>query len=214
MTVIGPLTTACHVVNQYYPDEEVLGLDAARVINQELRVLQSEGVDIIQLDEPEFHFRPDQVQRWGTQALDLAFEGIHVPTIVHICYGYALIGRKTVDPNYGQALEAVAASKADAISLEYEQPGHSPDLLRHCGKKSVVLGMNLGTQTVEEPGYIASRIREALAVVPPDRLDVGCGSCLERWHLVRSESSRWAPTLCATNLTEEKRSLSLNLCPI
>jgi 5-methyltetrahydropteroyltriglutamate--homocysteine methyltransferase len=30
MTVIGPLTTACRVVNQYYPDEEALGMDAAK----------------------------------------------------------------------------------------------------------------------------------------------------------------------------------------
>lgn len=185
MTVIGPLTTACRLVNEYYPDEETLGMDAARVINQELRVLQNEGADVLQLDEPEFHFRPDQVQRWGTAALDRALEGIRVPTVVHICYGYALIGTKHADPNYGKALAAIAASRADAVSLEYEQPGHSPDLLRHCGEKAVVLGLlNLGTHSVETPAYLAGRIRAALEVVPPRRLHFSpdCGM----WFLPRS----------------------------
>jgi len=184
MTVIGPLTTACRVVNEYYPDEEALGMDAACAINQELRALQTEGADIIQLDEPEFHFRPDQVRRWGTRALDRAVEGIHVPTMVHICYGYATVGAKHVDPNYGQALEAIAASRVQAISLEYEQPGHSPEILRHCGNKTIVLGLlNLGTQTVEKPEYIAGRIRAALEILPPDRLHLGpdCGM----WFLPR-----------------------------
>jgi 5-methyltetrahydropteroyltriglutamate--homocysteine methyltransferase len=184
MTVIGPLTTACRLVNEYYPDEEALGMDAAGVINQELKALQSEGVDVIQLDEPEFHFRLDQARRWGTKALDLALEGIRVFTMVHICYGYAMIGGKHVDPNYGEAIDAIAASRAQAISLEYEQPGHGPDLLKHCGDKAVVLGLlNLGTPTVEKPAYIADRIHAALGVVPHDRLHFGpdCGM----WFLPR-----------------------------
>jgi 5-methyltetrahydropteroyltriglutamate--homocysteine methyltransferase len=184
MTVIGPLTTACRLVNEYYPDEEALGMDAAAVINQELKALQAEGVDIIQLDEPDFHFRLDQARRWGPKALDLALEGIRVFTIVHICYGYAMVGRKHVDSNYAEAVAAIAASRVQAISLEYEQPGHSPDLLKHCGDKAVVLGLlNLGTSTVEKPTYIADRIRAALDVVPPSRLHLGpdCGM----WFLPR-----------------------------
>ena len=184
MTVIGPLTTACRVVNEYYPNEEALGMDAACAINQELKALQSEGVDIIQLDEPEFHFRLDQARCWGTRALDRALEGIHVFTIVHICYGYATVGGKHVDPNYGEAIDAIAASRVQAISLEYEQPGHGPDLLRHCGDKAVVLGLlNLGTKTVKKPEYIANRIRQALEIVLPHRLHLGpdCGM----WFLPR-----------------------------
>ena len=56
--------------------------------------------------------------------------GIQCTSAVHICYGYALIGEKQVNPRYAQALEAIAASRAQQISLEYEQPGHEPDVLR------------------------------------------------------------------------------------
>ncbi len=184
MTVIGPLTAASRLVNEYYPDEEALGMDIATVINQELRVLDDEGVDVIQLDEPDFHFRADQACRWGTRALDAALQGIESTTAVHICYGYALVGEKHVNPRYAQALEAIAASRTQQISLEYEQPGHGPDLLHHCGDKEVILGLlNLGSKAVETPEHIATRIRAALDVIPADRLRVApdCGM----WFLPR-----------------------------
>jgi 5-methyltetrahydropteroyltriglutamate--homocysteine methyltransferase len=185
MTVIGPLTAAARLANEYYPDEETLGMALARAINQELRVLEAEGADILQLDEPDFHFRHDVAVRWGTRALNAAFEGIRATRAVHICYGYATIGGKRADPNYASALDAIAASEVDQISLEYEQPGHTPDLLRHCGDKTVILGLlNLGTQAIETPEHISGRIREALAVVPPERLHLGpdCGM----WFLPRA----------------------------
>ena len=184
MTVIGPLTAASRLVNEYYTDEEAMGMDIASVINQELRSLDEEGVDVIQLDEPDFHFRFDQASRWETRALDVALEGLKTTTAIHICYGYALIGEKHVNPRYAQALEAIAASCAQQISLEYEQPGHGPDLLHHCGDKEVILGLlNLGSQEVETPEHIANRIRDALEVIPADRLRLApdCGM----WFLPR-----------------------------
>jgi 5-methyltetrahydropteroyltriglutamate--homocysteine methyltransferase len=184
MTVIGPLTTAARLVNEFYTDEESLGLAAASVINEELRSLDALGVDIIQLDEPDFHFRHDAASRWGTRALDRAFLGIRATTAVHICYGYAYIGRKRAAAHYGSALEAIAASTCQQISLEYEQPKHDQEILRCCGDKTVILGcLDLGTSEVENPSYIAGRIRAALTVVPPERLHVApdCGM----WFLPR-----------------------------
>ena len=184
MTVIGPLTAAARLVNEFYADEEALGMDLASVINRELRALDEEGADVLQLDEPDFHFRADQACRWGTRALDAALEGIRCTTAVHICYGYALIGKKQVNPRYAQALEAIAGSGAQQISLEYEQPGHGPELLRHCGDKEVILGLlNLGSREVETPEHIARRLRDALEVVPAERLRAApdCGM----WFLPR-----------------------------
>ena len=184
MTVIGPLTAAARLVDEYYADEESLGLALAAVINQELRALDEEGVDVLQLDEPDFHFRFDQAAAWGTRALDRALEGIRATTVVHVCYGYATIGSKSVDPRYGDVLDLIAASRADAISLEYTQPGHGPKLLRRCGDKQILLGvLDLGTQAVEPPEEIAGRVRDALDVVPPSRLHLApdCGM----WFLRR-----------------------------
>ena len=92
MTVIGPLIAAVRLADDHYPDEETLGMAEARAINRELRALQAEGLDVIQLDEPDFHFRHDAAVRWGTNALDAAFDGKRTVKAVHLCYGYATIG--------------------------------------------------------------------------------------------------------------------------
>ena len=196
MTVIGPLTTACRLVNEHYADEEAVGMAAAAVINQELRALAAEGVDVLQVDEPDFHFRHDQASKWGTRALDAALEGVAATTVVHVCYGYATIGHKRVDPNYGSVLELIAASQADGISLEYEQPGHGPEVLRHCGDKAVVLGLlNLGTHEIETTAHVAARVRAALGVVPPERLHLApdCGM----WFLPRDVAFAKLRTMAA-----------------
>jgi 5-methyltetrahydropteroyltriglutamate--homocysteine methyltransferase len=185
MTVIGPLTAASRLANEYYEDEEALGLALADAINLELRALDQEGVDVVQLDEPDFHFRHDQALRWGTSALDRAFDGIPATKIVHVCYGYATIGRKHLDANYGRVLDAIAASGTDAVSLEYEQPGHGPELLSHCGDKHVLLGvLDLGTRAVETVEHVAARVRSALDVIRPERLHLApdCGM----WFLPRN----------------------------
>ena len=184
MTVVGPLTAAVRLANDYYLDEETLGMAVARAINQELRALEAEGLDIIQLDEPDFHFRHDAAVQWGTKALNAAFDGIRTVKAVHLCYGYATIGDKRLDPNYARALQAIAASSTDQICIEYEQPGHEPELLRHCRGQDVTLGLlNLGSHEIESVDHIAGRIRAALQVVPPERLHLApdCGM----WFLPR-----------------------------
>ena len=196
MTVIGPLTTACRLANEYYENEAALGMAVAGVINSELRALQKEGLDLVQLDEPDFHFRHDQARAWGTAALDRALDGIETTTVVHVCYGYATIGSKRVDPSYGKAIEAIAASRADQICLEYEQPGHGPELLRHCGDKVVIVGLlDLSTEEVEDPARVADRIREILGEVPPERVNLApdCGM----WFLPRNVAYRKLRALVA-----------------
>ena len=184
MTVIGPLTAAARLANEAYPSEEALGMALAAVINEELRALDAEGVDVVQIDEPDFHFRHDAAVAWGAAAIDRAFEGIEATKAVHVCYGYATIGRKHLDEDYGRVLEAIAASSADAISLEYEQPGHDARLLTACGDKAVILGLlDLSSHAAETVERIADRAREALEVVPEERLSLApdCGM----WFLPR-----------------------------
>ena len=178
MTVIGPLTAACRMSNEYYQDEEALGLALAKAINHELRSLDQEGVDLIQLDEPDFHFRPDQAKKWGARALDIAFDGISTTKVVHCCYGYATVGGKRADSIYSEILAEIAQSKADQISIEYEQPRHTAEILEKLGHSIVILGvLDLGSKEIESVEHITHRIHEALEVVPLDRLHLApdCG---------------------------------------
>lgn len=185
-TVVGPLTAATRMADEYYGDPEALLLACAAVLNAELRALQAEGCDLLQVDDPAIYLNPGPLVAHTPRAWDRALEGITMPVAVHICYGYATRHPvKHADPRYAEALALVASCPGvQWVSLEYAQPGHSPDLLRACGDKGVILGLlDLGTATPERPEAIAAQVRAALEIVPPERLHLApdCGM----WHLPR-----------------------------
>jgi 5-methyltetrahydropteroyltriglutamate--homocysteine methyltransferase len=171
-TVIGPLTSLDRMVDEYYGDEERSVMAMAAALNQELRALDAEGLDLLQIDEPVFHFRLSRARRYGVQAINRMVEGISTPVAVHVCYGYAtFVDHKDANPAYAECLRLLSECDIDAISLEYEQPGHEPDVLANCGDKHVILGLlNLGTHEVETAGHIERRIQDALEVIPARRL--------------------------------------------
>lgn len=186
ITVVGPLTAARRLVDEYYKDEKALLFACADAINAELRALQAEGCDLLQLDEPVLYTNPGPLLSYASEALDRALDGITTPIAVHVCYGYAYrFPNKQADPAYGAALETLAAcAQVKWISVEYAQPKHQPELLKHCGDKGVILGvLNLANQAIEFAEDIAAKARDALKFVSPDRLSLApdCGM----WHLPR-----------------------------
>lgn len=185
-TVIGPLTSYCKMSDHFYRDPQAGALAIAAALNQELRAIDREGVELIQIDEPRFHGQLALAKRFGLEAIERVTRDVQTAIAVHICYGYAYFrSTKTPGAVYAEALELIASSeRVSAISLEYEQPGHEPGILRHCGDKHVIIGLlNLGTTTVETPEHVAARLRAALEIVPPERLHPSsdCGM----WHLPR-----------------------------
>ena len=184
-TVIGPMSLFFQTVDRFYGDDEAAVLAFAAALNQELAALEAAGADVLQIDEPVFHSRLSLTRRVGKRAIDRMATGIAVPVIVHLCYGYAfVIHDKSPSPTYPEALEILSDCAIAGISLEYEQPGHEPSILRHCGDKHVVLGLlDLGKREAETPDHIAGRLRAALEVVPPERLHPAsdCGM----WYLPR-----------------------------
>jgi 5-methyltetrahydropteroyltriglutamate--homocysteine methyltransferase len=188
-TVIGPCSLAVRVADAHYGSTANLACAIGDALNQELRALEAAGADLIQLDEPEAHFRYSQVKEFAVEALNRAVRGIRVPTAVHVCYGYSKnIAAKRVNPVYEHSIELLAQSDVNDISLEYEQPGHIPQLLTHAGKKGVILGLlNLDTEApVESVDHIVSRARAALEVIAPERLRLApdCGM----WFLPRAHA--------------------------
>jgi 5-methyltetrahydropteroyltriglutamate--homocysteine methyltransferase len=64
------------------------------------------------------------------------------------------------------------------VSIEAAQPKLDLEILHGFATKTIILGvLDLGVMTIESPEEIASRIRQALQVVPPERLMVApdCG---------------------------------------
>jgi 5-methyltetrahydropteroyltriglutamate--homocysteine methyltransferase len=163
--------------NEFYPDIDALTMDLAVAVNEELRDLQAAGADVIQLDEPWLRNDPDAAKRIAVPAINRALAGITVPTVVHLCFGYAAVV-KTQKPTGYSFLPQLADSVATQISIEAAQPKLDLGILRDLASKTVMLGVvDLSAPNVETPDQIADRIRAGLAWLAPDRLVVApdCG---------------------------------------
>jgi 5-methyltetrahydropteroyltriglutamate--homocysteine methyltransferase len=169
ITLPGPFTMTQQAKNEFYQDEEELAMDFAAAVNAEARDLQKAGADVIQLDEPWLRNDPDAARRFAVKAINRALDGITVPTVVHLCFGYAfLVSNK---PTSYFFLSELADSKAQQISIESAQPKIDLGVLKNLSGKKIMLGViNLGDQIVERPELVAERIRAGLKYVSPDRL--------------------------------------------
>jgi 5-methyltetrahydropteroyltriglutamate--homocysteine methyltransferase len=189
MTVIGACSLALRVVDEHYGSLDKLTFGIADALNKELHLLESAGVDLIQIDEPEVHFRYSQLKDFAQEAIDRTIHGLKTKTAVHVCFGYSKnIAEKRTNPVYEDALELLASTNINAISLEYEQPGYTPDLLVHLGDKEVILGLlNLDTEAeIETVEHIVKRAKEATKVINKRKLSLAsdCGM----WFLPRERA--------------------------
>jgi 5-methyltetrahydropteroyltriglutamate--homocysteine methyltransferase len=169
ITLPGPFTMTQQVKNEFYKDQDELAMDYAVAVNEEARDLQAAGADVIQLDEPWLRNDPDAAKRFAIPAINRALEGITVPTVIHLCFGYAFLVKNK--PTSYFFLEELADSKAQQISIESAQPQIDLGVLKKLSNKTIMLGViNLGDPIVERPEQVAERIRLGLKYVSPDRL--------------------------------------------
>jgi 5-methyltetrahydropteroyltriglutamate--homocysteine methyltransferase len=184
MTLPGPMTTADTLADEHYGNRRALAADLAKVLNDEACELAEAGCDVVQFDEPCFNVYLDAVEEWGLRALEEAARGVRARTAVHICYGYGIPvvlawkRRNTDWSHYARTLPLLASSAIDQVSVECAASGVDPSVLALARGKDVAVGViDVGTEDVETPETVASRIRAALPHVPPDRLfpSTDCG---------------------------------------
>lgn len=206
VTVIGPCTLGLRLVDEHYGSSDAMTFAVADALNAEIRSLEALGVDLIQIDEPEVHFRYSAVEPYAVEAIDRALAGVTTRTAIHVCYGYSKnIAEKRESPVYAAALRLLASTTADEISLEYEQPGHTPELLANLGSKAVILGvLNLDTDAaVETASHIERRAADATAVVGPNRMRLAsdCGM----WFLPRDKATAKITAMASAAAALRKR---------
>jgi 5-methyltetrahydropteroyltriglutamate--homocysteine methyltransferase len=176
VTVPGPFTLSSLVENEHYADASSLAMAFAAVVNEELRDLEAAGADVVQLDEPYLQAWPDRAREYGVAVIDCALQGVRVPAVVHLCFGYAHTVRDK--PSGYSFLPELDRCRATHVSIEAAQPRLDCAALRALPSKTIVLGvLDLGEPTVETGEVVADRIRKALAHVPAERLVVApdCG---------------------------------------
>ena len=171
MAVPGPVTVADSTYDEFYKDEAALAMDVAAALNQELRELEAAGCDVIQIDEPAMTRYHEKAAAYGVRALDRCLQGITIPTIVHLCYGYPGGGKRQHEYEYPELIALLMKSRIGGFSLEFARSGYDPALLKLCGDKLVVFGAVDPGDTPPEPvEKVVARVRPALDYIKPSRL--------------------------------------------
>lgn len=171
MTLPGPFTMSQQACDDYYRDGEALAMALAAAVNEEALDLQRAGADVIQLDEPWVRNDPAAARRYAVKAINRALAGITIPTVVHVCFGYAAVVPGESKPNGYAFLPELADCVASQISIEAAQPRLDLGILRDLAPKVVMLGvLDLADPAIETADVVAQRIRAALEHLPPERL--------------------------------------------
>jgi 5-methyltetrahydropteroyltriglutamate--homocysteine methyltransferase len=176
ITLPGPFTMSQQAYNEAYADEADLAMDLAAAVNEEMHDLFAAGADIVQIDEPWLQSRADKARAFALPAIDRALQGVTGTTALHTCFGYAHVVHDR-PPGY-PFLAELAGCAADVLAIEAAQPRLDPSVLEPLAAKTVVVGvLDLSDPAAETPQQVAERIEAALAVIPPERLQVGpdCG---------------------------------------
>jgi 5-methyltetrahydropteroyltriglutamate--homocysteine methyltransferase len=171
ITLPGPFTMSQQAGNEFYKDDEELAMAFAEAVNAEARDLEKAGADVIQLDEPWVRSNPDLARRYAVKAINRALKGLTVPTVVHLCFGYAAVVPGSSKPAGYSFLAELADTSAEQISIEAAQPKLDLGVLKDLSNKTIMLGvLDLGDPSIETTEVVAARIRNGLKHVPAERL--------------------------------------------
>ena len=108
-------------------------------------------------------------KRYAVKAINRALQGLSVPTVVHICFGYAHIAH--VRPTGYSFLPELAACGCRQISIETAQSKLDCSILTTLGNKKIMVGcLDLSDMSVETPEIIVERIRKALKYIAPEQV--------------------------------------------
>jgi 5-methyltetrahydropteroyltriglutamate--homocysteine methyltransferase len=184
-TLPGPMTIVDTIADAHYGDRVKMAFAFAGLLNEEIRGLAADGVDVIQFDEPAFNVYMDAAADWGIEALHRAMEGVACTSAVHICYGYGITANIEWKAalgaewrQYEKFFPALAKSRIDQVAIECINSHVPMSVLTLLGNKGVQLGViDVATDKIETPEEIAAVIGKAAAFIPAQKIIAGtnCG---------------------------------------
>ncbi len=177
--ITGPHCLTKRIRNKYYPSEEALAMDLAKVLNMELKALAKAGANFIQIDEPYYSGFPEDLP-WAVRALNALVDGVDAKIAVHICYGNRY-GKPSWEGSYRYLFPTILEAKVQQLTLEFaRRGGEDLDLFKEF-PNSFELGVgviDVKTHDVETPDMVVQHLHRALEVLPPERIyvmpDCGC----------------------------------------
>lgn len=196
-TVPGPMTIIDTISDQYYGDKVKMAFAFADLLNQEVKALEADGVDMIQFDEPAFNVYMDEVRDWGVEALERAAKGLKCATAVHICYGYGIKAnddwKKTLGGEwrqYEETFPTIDKSSIQQVAIECRNSHVPIELLGILKSKVVQAGViDVASDVVETPEDVFKTIEAVMKVVPKDKLTAttNCGMAPMRREIAEAK---------------------------
>lgn len=171
MALAGPMTVIDSSLNEAYADEGEMAMDIAVAVNAELRDLQAAGCDLLQLDEPAMTRYHEKVFDYGAEALDRCLDGITVPVIVHLCYGYP--GGASLQHNYTypELLDRLMQTRISGFTVEFGRSPFDPAILKPYRERLFMFGcIDPGDSPVPTVDVVKRRVAGALEYLDPARL--------------------------------------------
>jgi 5-methyltetrahydropteroyltriglutamate--homocysteine methyltransferase len=164
----GPLTLARLCRNEHYPDTLSVALAFAEALNQEARALVAAGATIVQFNEPaacRYEDDATTAAKVWTRLLD----GVNAETAAYFYFGWP-----------GPALAPAVESGFTTIGLDFTDARGAQELGANPKPQKVAAGVVDSRNTrLESVDQIVARVREAAALVSPDKLYVNPNMGLE-----------------------------------
>jgi 5-methyltetrahydropteroyltriglutamate--homocysteine methyltransferase len=178
VSLTGPHTLVKRIRNEYYPSEEAFALDLARIMNLELRELVKAGATDVQIDEPYYSGFPEDLA-WGIRAINVLVDEVDARIALHVCYGNRY-GKPSWEGSYRYLFPTVLEARVHQLTLEFARRGEDDVGLFREFDAGFALGLgvvDVKSHEIEPPPVIAARIRQAMRVVPAERLVINpdCG---------------------------------------
>jgi 5-methyltetrahydropteroyltriglutamate--homocysteine methyltransferase len=146
---------------------------------------------VAQIDEPAMTRYHEKVAAYGARALDRCLEGVTIPTIVHLCYGYPGGDARQHQYEYPKLLAMLMETRIGGFSVEFARSHYDPAVLRVCGDRLVMFGcVDPGDSPPEPVETVAAQVRAALAYVDPARMLLApdCGLMTISRELARAKA--------------------------
>ena len=165
------MTVIDSTLDEFYKDEAAMAMDVAAAINEELRDLQAAGCDVVEIDEPAMTRYHEKVFAYGARALDRCLEGITIPTVVHLCYGYPGGAGQQHEYTYPELLSELMKTKIGGFGVEFTRSNFDPAVLAVAKGRIIMFGCVDPSDTpVPSVASVVERVRTALKYIEPKNL--------------------------------------------
>jgi 5-methyltetrahydropteroyltriglutamate--homocysteine methyltransferase len=222
---VTPELVAFAVQDEYYKDLPSRIMAMSDAFNQELHDLADAGCPVIQLEEPQIHLLaargyidPVINPEFMLKVFNNTVKGLRAKTEVwcHTCWGNPSQQRMFAKiQSYKPALALLNQVDADVITFEMKssQCADLEDVGRHITQMKVGIGaIDHHTLQVESPEEVADLVRQALKVIPAERLVLSSDCGMGREGMSRRHAFyKMVALVQGTNLV--KKELGLPVVP-